>query len=508
MRAILASSNLRKGCRTAPQKHPGICVIVARRLRNLRGRGGLAGLNIQSSVVSSPPRVRFAPSPTGYLHVGGARTALFNWLFARRHGGVFVLRIEDTDVERSSPDMVEGILDGMRWLGLDWDEGPLVGGPYAPYFQSRAARSTTARWPSGSSRGGHAYYCYCTPDELKAQARRGGGEPAAPGSTIAPAARLTAGRDRRARSAQAGRAPCVSRCPTASMRFDDLVHGPIEFDSAHIEDFVILRSDGHPTYHLSVVSDDVEMRITHVVRGDDHISNTPKQMLLYQALGAPVPQFAHVPLILGAGQEAVEQAPRRDVGDGVRAAGLSARGDGQFSGAARLVARQRRSRGVHARRARRRCSTSRASAAATPCSTGKARLVQPAAHRAAGARGADARGSGRRSRPPACGTTSSWRRGTRGFSPSLELLKPRAKRLDDFATQGAFFFADDVEYDPAAVEKHLRAEGMAAHLAGARRRVLGAGRTSMRRPRGGAASGGRGAGRQGRDADPRGARGA
>src|SRR6187431_14466 len=185
----------------------------------------------------SLPRVRFAPSPTGYLHVGGARTALFNWLFARRLGGVLVLRIEDTDVERSSDEMVEGILDGLRWLGLDWDEGPKIGGPYGPYFQSARL------------------------DRYRAMAE----QLVAEGLT----------------------------------RFDDLVHGPIEFDGANIEDFVLLRSDGHPTYQLSVVSDDVEMKITHVVRGDDHISNTPKQILLYEALGAEVPRFAHVPLILG-----------------------------------------------------------------------------------------------------------------------------------------------------------------------------------------------------------------
>src|SRR6478735_5462055 len=152
MRAILASSNLRKGCRTAPQKHPGICVIVARRLRNLRGRGGLAGLNIQSSAVSSPPRVRFAPSPTGYLHVGGARTALFNWLYARREGGVFVLRIEDTDVERSSEAMVQVILDSLKWLGLDWDEGPYF--QAQRYAQHRSAADRLVK-------SGHAYYCYC-----------------------------------------------------------------------------------------------------------------------------------------------------------------------------------------------------------------------------------------------------------------------------------------------------------------------------------------------------------
>ena len=199
------------------------------------------------------PRLRFAPSPTGYLHVGGARTALFNWLYVRRHGGVFVLRIEDTDAERSSEAMVEGILDGLRWLGLDWDEGPGVGGPHAPYFQSQRLE----RYRAAAERllqDGHAV------------------------------------RDEGA---------IRFSVPEGKTSFVDLVHGPIDFDNEHIEPFVILRSDGHPTYHLSVVVDDVDMQITHVVRGDDHISNTPKQVLLYQALGAPTPQFAHVPLIMG-----------------------------------------------------------------------------------------------------------------------------------------------------------------------------------------------------------------
>jgi glutamyl-tRNA synthetase len=243
-----------------------------------------------------PPRVRFAPSPTGYLHVGGARTALFNWLYARRHGGTFILRIEDTDVERSSTDMVTGILQSMRWLGLDWDEGPDVGGPHAPYFQS----GRLDRYQAAARRlvtTGHAYYCYCRPDDLKARreaAKAAGGDWAydrtCRGLSPVDIAAL-----------EASRTPRAIRFKVLDGRtaFDDLVHGRIEVDHATIEDFVVLRSDGHPTYHLSVVVDDVEMAITQVVRGDDHISNTPKQMLLYGAMGAPAPAFAHVPLILG-----------------------------------------------------------------------------------------------------------------------------------------------------------------------------------------------------------------
>ena len=200
-----------------------------------------------------PPRVRFAPSPTGYLHVGGARTALFNWLFARRHGGTFVLRIEDTDVERSSWEMVGGIVEGLRWLGLDWDEGPDVGGPHAPYFQSQRLEKYRERANALVS-DGRAYH-----DEGAIR----------------------------------------FKVPPGQTRFVDLVHGDISFENEHIENFVVLRSDGHPTYHLSVVVDDIDMEITHVVRGDDHISNTPKQVLLYQAFGKTPPQFAHVPLIMG-----------------------------------------------------------------------------------------------------------------------------------------------------------------------------------------------------------------
>src|SRR6266516_7261516 len=241
------------------------------------------------------PRVRFAPSPTGYLHIGGARTALFNWLYARRHGGVFVLRIEDTDVERSSDEMVEGILDGLRWLGLDWDEGPKIGGAYGPYFQSgRLDRYRTHAERLMAS--GHAYRCYCTPEELKS--RRDASQQGSGWKYDRTCCRFTEAQIA-ARKKDARPGAVRFKVPDGVMRFDDLVHGPIEFDCANIEDFVILRSDGHPTYQLSVVSDDVEMAITHVVRGDDHISNTPKQILLYQAIGSDVPQFAHVPLILG-----------------------------------------------------------------------------------------------------------------------------------------------------------------------------------------------------------------
>jgi glutamyl-tRNA synthetase len=233
--------------------------------------------------------VRFAPSPTGDLHVGGARTALFNWLFARNRAGTLILRIEDTDLERSTAEMVEGILQGMRWLGLDWDEGP-----YHQTQRMEMYRQTAARLVAS----GHAYYCFCTKEELeqrRATAAAEGRPPRYEGVC------RTISREEGARRRAAGEPAAVRFAvpQSGSTAFSDAVFGGVEFANSELEDFVLLRSDGGPTYHLSVVTDDVDMRITHVIRGADHISNTPKQVLLYQALGAPLPVFAHVPLILG-----------------------------------------------------------------------------------------------------------------------------------------------------------------------------------------------------------------
>jgi glutamyl-tRNA synthetase len=241
-------------------------------------------------------RARFAPSPTGYLHIGGARTALFNWLYARRHGGTFVLRIEDTDTERSSWDMVAGIVDGLRWLGIDWDEGPDTGGPHAPYFQSERIdlyRLAAQRLVDA----GRAYYCYCSTALL--QQKRQAAEASGGGWAYDRACcALSAEEIARLEASGAPRAVRF-KVPPGETAFDDLVHGTISFANSNIEDFVVLRSDRQPTYHLSVVADDIEMQITHVVRGDDHISNTPKQVLLYDAFGMTAPLFAHVPLIMG-----------------------------------------------------------------------------------------------------------------------------------------------------------------------------------------------------------------
>jgi glutamyl-tRNA synthetase len=242
---------------------------------------------MSKSSIHSPVRLRFAPSPTGYLHVGGARTALFNWLYARHHGGTLVLRIEDTDLERSTPEMVEGILVGLRWLGIDWDEGP--------FFQTE--RMDLYRAAAGHLlNSGHAYYCFCTKEQLEQQRAQGVAEGRVPRDccrTLDPA------EAQRRVEANEGAAIRFAIPQGGSTTFEDAVFGRLEFANSDIEDFVLLRPDGVPTYHLSVVVDDIDMRITHVVRGADHLSNTPKQIMLYHALGRPQPVFAHVPLILG-----------------------------------------------------------------------------------------------------------------------------------------------------------------------------------------------------------------
>ena len=233
-------------------------------------------------------RVRFAPSPTGYLHVGGARTALFNWLYARRTGGVFILRIEDTDQERSTDEHTRVILEGLTWLGLNWDEGP--------FFQG-AAVERHRRDAEGLLAAGRAYRCFCTREELEAQRKAS----ARGGETFKYDRRC----DRLGEAELAGRLARQDpfairfRMPAEEIAWDDAVHGRIVFHGRDLDDLIILRSDRTPIYNLAVVSDDIEMRITHVIRGDDHISNTPKQIALYRALGAEPPVFAHVPMILG-----------------------------------------------------------------------------------------------------------------------------------------------------------------------------------------------------------------
>jgi len=242
-------------------------------------------------------RVRFAPSPTGYVHVGNARTALFNWLFARHHSGAFVLRIEDTDVERSREEYETQLLADLRWFGLDWDEGPDCGGAFAPYRQSER-KEPYARYGAQLLDQGRAYHCFCSEEQLEAErqeALKAGRQPKYSGrcrklARAEAAARLAAGEEAAVRL----------KIVEGSFGWHDLVHGPTTFSSEVIGDPILLRSDGHPAYNYAVVIDDHLMEITHVIRGDDHISNTPRQLALYRALDWQPPEFAHLSTILGA----------------------------------------------------------------------------------------------------------------------------------------------------------------------------------------------------------------
>jgi glutamyl-tRNA synthetase len=362
------------------------------------------------------PRVRFAPSPTGFLHVGGARTALFNWLFARRHGGAFILRIEDTDIERSSADMVTGILDGLRWLGLDWDEGPETGGPHGPYFQSQRLD----RYRDIAQRLLDAGHAFRDEGAIRFKPREG------------------------------------------TVSFEDTVHGPIAFNTADIEHFVILRSDGYPTYHLSVVVDDVDMQITDVIRGDDHISNTPKHVLLFEALGAQVPRFAHVPLILGMdkkrlskrhGATSVMEYQRLGylpdaMVNFLALLGWSPGDDRELMSRMELIdsfALDGISGGNAVFNTEKLDWMNGQYIAQIPIDQLDA-AVQPL-FEASGL------------------TQSSLFRDQARFHRLLELLRPRAKRLTDFVEQAAPLLADTVEYESAAVEKHLSSADVVSHLA-------------------------------------------
>jgi glutamyl-tRNA synthetase len=238
-------------------------------------------------------RVRFAPSPTGYLHVGGARTALFNWLFARKERGVMILRIEDTDAERNKPELLTGIIEGLKWLGVDWDEGPFYQSERTEFYREMGKKVLA---------NGSAFLCYCPPEKYV------GGDHAEEGGEGSKVRRIVRCTCRDGKPSTQGTTPALRfKVPVGgTTKFFDAVFGEREFSNDEIEDFVLLRSGkegeefGQAMYQMSVVADDIDMRITHVIRGADHISNTPKQVLLYRALGAEPPIFAHVPLILGA----------------------------------------------------------------------------------------------------------------------------------------------------------------------------------------------------------------
>ncbi len=244
----------------------------------------------------SSVRVRFAPSPTGYVHVGNARTALFNWLFARHHQGQFILRIEDTDVERSRAEYESQLLDDLRWLGLDWDEGPDRGGPYGPYRQSER-RELYGKFARQLIEAGQAYYCFCTPEQLEAErqaALEAGQQPKYSGRC-----RAIPPHEAERRRASGEAAAVRLKIPEGIYRWRDVVHGETSFSSEVMGDLILMRSSGQPAYNFAVVIDDHFMEISHVIRGDDHISNTPRQLALYRALGWTPPQFAHLSTILG-----------------------------------------------------------------------------------------------------------------------------------------------------------------------------------------------------------------
>lgn len=386
-------------------------------------------------------RVRFAPSPTGYLHVGGARTALFNWLFARHHGGQLVLRIEDTDRQRSSDEMVQAILDGMTWLGLDWDEGPHHQADGLERHQKDALRLL---------QDGKAYRCFCTPEELAAKrqaAEAGGG-----GYRYDRKCLLEVPADEAERRA-AAEEPFTLRfeVPDGETGWDDVVHGETRFDNGELDDFIILRSDGTPIYNLAVVSDDHEMAITHVIRGDDHLSNTPKQILLYAALGWEPPTFAHVPLILGPdGKRLSKRHGATAVGEyqhqGIlpeamvnflALLGWSPGDDTEVMGAGELIRRFTLDR------------INKKGAVFDPeklewlngryLADSPAERLLPGVRQRLAARGIDPGG-------PAVGEAR--------LRDLVELLKTRARTVDALADQARIYLVDEIEYDEAAVGKH------------------------------------------------------
>jgi glutamyl-tRNA synthetase len=414
----------------------------------------------------SKPRVRFAPSPTGYLHVGGARTALFNWLFARREGGTFILRVEDTDVERNRLELVEGILESLRWLGLDWDEGPVFQSQRLESYRAAAQRVLEA---------GRAYLCFCAPssyagadaapeeaeDETAeagtpatAAARSAGA--AAPAKTLRKSACSCRNLSAEERAAKRGRGePAAIRFHVpegGATQFEDAVFGPREVANEEMEDFVLLRSNGAPTYQLGAVVDDIAMGITHVIRGADHLSNTPKQVLLYRALGAEPPIFAHVPLILGPDRSrmskrhgATSVASYKDEGflpeafrNFLALLGWSPGGDVELLSSAEMI--ERFSLGDVSR---------------TNAVFDRAKLewfnqqylqklplgtLVPAVE-------AELLHAGLWREEWATGAGREW------FSRTVDLLRPRTRLLPDFSHWGRAFFSDEFEYEAAAREK-------------------------------------------------------
>ena len=425
---------------------------------------------------SARVRVRFAPSPTGRLHVGGARTAIYNWAFARAMGGDFILRIEDTDPERSTEENVAIILNAMKWLGLDWDEGPEVGGAAGPYFQTQRTGTYAAALELMKERGS-VYPCFCTKEELdakRAQAEATEGGYAGYDRTCRDldpaeaAARIQAGEPHvwRLRVPE-GRGP---------IEFDDAVYGHVSFPAEAMDDMIVVRTDGSPTYNFAVVCDDANMGVTHVIRGDDHLSNTPKQILIYEALGFAVPTFAHLSMILGPdgkklskrhGAASVEEfAERGYLPDAMvnflALLGWSLDGEttiiGRDDAVREVLARPRDQEGRRVRR-------------------DEARLDERPVHQGdgGGCRGCRRRCRGSCAPMPASPPTASWKRmpaprprptsrGARSGTPGSTRWWPeRLTRLDEIPDKlGFLFWGPHVFLDEKSVAKVLAKEGARA----------------------------------------------
>jgi glutamyl-tRNA synthetase len=414
---------------------------------------------------SGKPRVRFAPSPTGYLHVGGARTALFNWLFAKHEGGTLLLRVEDTDVERNKPELVDGILVALKWLGVEWDEGPFFQSQRGDVYRAAAERVLAS---------GAAYACYC-----KAAAYAGGDYAVTENDDHEPE-----GDDEGPKTLKIAECPCRDftdaeraakekegiprairfKTPrTGTTKFEDAVFGSREVQNADIEDFVLLRSSGVPTYQLSVVVDDIDMRITHVIRGADHLSNTPKQVLIYRALGAQPPIFAHVPLILGpdrtrlskrhgatsVGSYADEGFLPEAFRNFLALLGWSTGDDSEFLRTAELIERFSLS-GVSRTNAifdRAKLEWYNAQYLQKPLVEELLPYVEGELKRA------------NLWRDEWATTDRAW------FAHAVDLIRPRTRFLTDFTGWARAFFTDDFDYDQDAREKFWKDEKVPALLA-------------------------------------------
>ncbi len=422
--------------------------------------GSSSSLPASLAPASGPIRVRFAPSPTGYLHVGGARTALFNWLFARNQGGTFVLRIEDTDVDRNRPELVDGILHSLRWLGLDWDEGPF-------HQSQRLAKYRVAA--DQLLKSGAAYLCYCPPEKYAGGDAAGDEDESGDKKSKRRITRCTC---RDGHPSAEGQRPAVRfRVPLGEItRFNDAVFGPQEVASEEIEDFVLLRSpktddpdSALPTYQLGVVVDDIDMRITHVIRGADHISNTPKQVLIYRALAAPLPIFAHVPLILGPDRTrlskrhgATSVGSYQEEGflpeafrNFLALMGWSPGDNSEFLRTADLVQRFALS------------GVSRTNAVFDRAKLewfNQQYLQKLSIDELLPAVEGELKRSGL--------WREEWSGGGREWlAHTVDLLRSRTRLLPDFSTWGRAFFSDDFSYDPAAIEKFWKDDRLPAMLA-------------------------------------------